>query len=297
MSDEKKSGFCGRLLKIAVLSLLGILGIAILLVATLPLWISSVATSVAEKIVPGFTGTEFRIERFYLNPYSGILDINGVKLANPEGFGESPAFSVAKFDVGVSVGSLFSDTVVVKEIVIEDAFASYYSHDGKNNFDVILDNVKKATESKNKDEDVKVDEKKSDSEQKKVIIEHLRIAGTKVKLIKSDMMPPLMLPTVELTDIGKKSNGTTIEEAWTQIANSVMKSMAEIGDGIGMLGGVLGDGAKDISAMLNKGVVSDTAIRTTDAVGNTVKGAADAIGDTSKKAVEGVKNLFKGLGK
>ena len=306
MSDEKKNGFCGRLIKFAVLCVACFLGFAVLLVAALPLWIGPVATRGAEKIVPGLTGTDFRIERFYLNPYSGVLGINGVKLSNPEGFGEAAAFSLSGFNVEVSVGSLFSDTIIVKEIAIEDAFASYYSHNGRNNFDVILANVEKATGPKTKDE--KSAEKKTDSAQKKVIIEHLRIAGTKVKLMKSDMMPPLMLPTLELTDIGKKSNGATLDEAWTQISGAVMKSMSQIGDGISALGGLLGDGAKDVSAMLNNGVVGDTAKKTADvvgdntkkaaeAIGDGAKGAVDAIGDTSKKAAEGVKNLFKGFGK
>ena len=298
MSDEKKKGFCGRLVKFAVLCMAGFLGFAILLVATLPLWISPVATGVAGKVVPGLTGTDFRIERFCLNPYSGTLRIGGVRLSNPEGFGEAAAFSLSGFNVEVSVGSLFSDTILVREIAIEDAFASYYSHDGKNNFDVILANVEKATGPKEAKSGKGAESgKKSSSSGKKVIIEHLRIAGTKVKLIKSDMMPPLMLPTLELTDIGKKSNGATLEEAWTQIADAVMKSMSQIGDGIGALGAFLGDGAKDVSGMFNGGAAGNTAKKTADAVGNAAKGAADALGDTSKKAAEGVKNLFKGFGK
>lgn len=282
MSDEKEKGFCCRLLKFAALCVVGFLGFAVLLAATLPLWIGPVATRIAEKVVPGLTGTDFRIERFCLNPYSGVLRIGGVKLANPEGFGEAPAFSLASFSTEVTVGSLLSDTVLVKEIAVDDAFVSYYSHDGKNNFDVILANVKKARGPKTKDKNADASGKEADSAQKKVVIERLRIAGTKVKLMKSDMMPPFMLPTVELTDVGKKSNGATLEEAWTQIANSVMKSMSQFGDGMGALGAFLGDGAKDISGMLK---------------GDATKGAADVFGKKSKKAAKSVEKLFKGLGK
>ena len=103
--------------------------------------------------------------------------------------------------------------------------------------------------------------------------------------MKSDMLPPILLPTLELTDIGKKSGGATLDEAWKQIADAVMKSMAQLGDGIGMIGGFLGDGAKDFSAVLD-GTAS-----------NAANGAANAVGDTAKKATEGVKNLFKGFGK
>ena len=268
MSKETKCGFACRLLKVAVWSIASVAVLVVLLAAMMPLWISPVATTVAEKVVPGFTGTGFQIDKFCLNPYSGTLSISGVKLSNPQGFGETAAFSLSGFNVELEAASLFSDTVVVKDIALDDAFVSYYSHDGKNNFDVIMANVEKATGPKK--EASKEELSGSDKPSKKVIIDRLRISGTKVKLMKSDMMPPLLLPTIELTDVGRKSRGATLEEAYTQIAQAVMKSMSSMGDGLGMLGGLLGDG---------------------------VQGSANAVGDTTKKAGEGVKNLFKGFGK
>ena len=141
----------------------------------------------------------------------------------------------------------------MREVTIDDAFVSYYSHDGKNNFDVILSNVDKGKGPKEKKSGSKAAKDESSSAKKKVIIEHLRIAGTKVKLMKSDMMPALMLPSIELTDIGKKSGGATLEEAWSQIANAVMKSMSSMGDGLGAIGAILGDGTKSVSGSLDAG--------------------------------------------
>ena len=335
-SSEKKCSVVGRLVKFAVWGIAGLLFLAILLIATLPLWISPVASGVAGKIVPGFTGTDFRLDRFSFNPYSGSLSVSGVKLSNPKGFGETAAFSLDSFNMELSVGSLFSDTILVRDVVIDDAFVSYYSHDGKNNFDVILANVEKATSAKGENAgNAEPDKAKEEaaSSKKKVIIEHLRVAGTKVKLMKSDMMPPLVLPSLELTDIGKKSGGATLEEAWTQIANSVMKSMSSAGDGLGVLGMILGEGAKNASGSLDAGMkdlsslfdgfsgdstsskkkkserkssgmaekaveaVGDTAKSAVDIVDKTAKGTIDAVGDTTKKAAEGVKNLFKGFDK
>jgi hypothetical protein len=332
-NSNRESGFMCRLVRFALWGTAALLFFAVLLVATLPLWISPIATGIAGKVVPGYTGTDFRIDRFCLNPYSGSLVISGVKLSNPEGFGDAAAFSLSGFNVEVSVESLFSDTILMREVAIEDAFVSYYSNDGKNNFDVILANVEKAKGPKN--EKAVPDEKKKESasSKKKVIIEHLRVAGTKVKLMKSDMMPPLMLPTIELTDIGRKSGGATLEEAWSQIVNSVMKSMSSAGDGLGALGMILGEGAKNASGSLDAGMkdlsslfdgfsggstsskkkkserkssgmaektveaVGDTAKSAVDIVDKTAKGTIDAVGDTTKKAAEGVKNLFKGFDK
>lgn len=323
MSEAKKCGFIGKLFKLVIWGVVGFLFFAVLLAATLPLWISPVATGVAGKVVPGYTGTDFRIDRFCLNPYTGVLAISGVKLSNPDGFGDAAAFSLSSFNLEMSVGSLFSDTIIVREIAIEDAFVSYYSNNGKNNFDVILANVDKAMGPKEEKEGAKDADEKSASSKKKVIIDHLRVAGTKVKLMKSDMMPAMLLPAIELTDIGKKSNGATFEDVFKQISEAVMKSMASIGDGIGALGGILGGGAKDISGLINSGA-KDLSKAFDDVSGNDVsgnkvgaalsglagsakdaytgvsgaaKGTVDAVGDTTKKAAEGVKNLFKGFGK
>ena len=301
MCENAKCGFACRLLKIAVWCIAGAAVLAVLLAATVPLWISPVATTVAEKVVPRLTGTGFRIDRFCLNPYSGTLSVVGVKLSNPEGFGEAAAFSLAGFNVEVEAASLFSDTVVVQEVAVDDAFVSYYSHGGKNNFDVIMANVEKATGPKK--ESAKEEKSGPDKPSKKVIIDRLRISGTKIKLMKSDMMPPLLLPSVELTGIGRKSQGATLEEAWTQISEAVMKSMAAVGDGLGALGGLLGDGAQGLGEVLGGAAgklpqgASDAASKTVDAVGGAAKDAADAVGDTTKKAADGVKNLFKGFGK
>ena len=162
-------------------------------------------------------------------------------------------------------------------------------------------NVEKATGPEK--ESAKEEKPGQDQPSKKVIIDRLRISGTKVKLMKSDMMPPLMLPTVELTGIGRKSQGATLEEVWTQVSEGVMKSMAAMGDGLGALGGLLGDGAQGLGEALGGAAgklpqgASDAASKTVDAVGGAAKDAADAIGDTTKKTADGVKNLFKGFGK
>ena len=94
-NSNRESGFMCRLVRFALWGTAALLFFAVLLVATLPLWISPIATGIAGKVVPGYTGTDFRIDRFCLNPYSGSLVISGVKLSNPEGFGDAAAFSLS----------------------------------------------------------------------------------------------------------------------------------------------------------------------------------------------------------
>ena len=296
MSEEEKktSGCFGKLLK-CFLWCLAIGFVAVVLVlATIPLWISPVSTGVANSVVPKITGTKFHIERLYVNPWTGSVRIKNVKLSNPEGYGESPAFSMTSLTLDLALFELFSNKLHVKELLIEDPFASYYSHDGVNNIDAILANVNRALGIKEEKEEEKEEKEVAEKEkaQMKVIIDHIRISGTKVKLMESDVVPPLPIMTIDLTDIGKESDGVSFEEIWTTLSDAFMKGMSGVGDGLGALGGFLGEGAKSATSG-----AADVAKGAAGAVGDGAKAAVDAVGDKAQKATEGVKNLFKGFGK
>ena len=324
MSEKKKSGCFGKILKLVLWGFVGLVALIALLLAAMPLWISPVATGVANGIVPKITGTPFRMERCYVNPWTGAVRINGVRLSNPEGFGQAPAVSVTSVSVDLALFELLSNKLHIKDLTIVDPFASYYSHDGANNIDVILSNVEKTLGKKEEAEKEKEEEKKEPS-QMKIIIDHLKVSGTKVKLMENDVIPPLPIMTIELNDIGKESDGASFDEAWKSISDAFLKGMSSVGDGLGALGGLFGDGAKSAAgataeatrkvasgaADLTKnaagavgdgakaaaGAVGDGAKAAAGAVGDGAKAAAGAIGDGAKAATEGVKNLFKGFGK
>ena len=254
MSEKKKCGCFCKLLKFCMWCCVAVLVAVVLVVATIPLWISPVSTGVANSVVPKITGTKFYIERFYVNPWTGAVRINNVKLSNPEGYGEAPAFSMTSLTLDLALTELFSDKLHVKELLIEDPFASYYSHDGVNNIDAILANVDKALGLK---EEKEAEEKKEPEDkaksQLKVIIDHVRISGTKVKLMENDVIPPMPIMTIDLKDIGKESDGASFDEAWTALSDAFMKGMSGVGGGLGALGGLLGEGAKGLTGALSEG--------------------------------------------
>ena len=332
MSEKKKCGCFCKLLKCFLWCCVAVLVAVVLVVATIPLWISPVSTGVANSVVPKITGTKFHIERFYVNPWTGAVRINNVKLSNPQGYGESPAFSLTSLTLDLALTELFSNKLHIKELLIEDPFASYYSHDGVNNIDAILANVNKELGLKEEKEGKEEEKEEKEKSQMKVIIDHIRISGTKVKLMENDVIPPLPIMTIDLKDIGKESDGASFEEVWTALSDAFMKGMGSVGDGLGALGGLIGDGAKSLGGALSEGAKSvtgalggaasaagdgastaagatadtakdvasgaaDAAKSAAGAVSDGAKAAADAVGDTAQKATEGVKNLFKGFGK
>ena len=289
MSEKKKCGCFCRLLKFFLWCCITVVVLVVLLVATIPLWISPVSTGVANSMVPKITGTKFHIERFYVNPWTGAVRINNVKLSNPEGFGEAPAFSMTSLTLDLEFMELFSNKLHVRELLIEEPFASYYSHDGTNNFDFILANVNQAlagTEVKEAEQKEEPEEK--EKPQMKVIIDHIRITGTKVKLMENDVIPPVPIMTIELKDIGKESDGASFDEVWTALSDAFMKGMSGVGDGLGALGGLIGEGAKGLTGALSEGTkslggaLSEGTKSLGGALNEGTKSASDVLGEGAK---------------
>ena len=77
-----------------------IFGGAILLFLSSPLWLGPLAKSLATSLAPKYTGTDFKVAKIYINPYTGCLRVEDFHLGNPKGYDAEDAVSVGKFNVG-----------------------------------------------------------------------------------------------------------------------------------------------------------------------------------------------------
>ena len=77
------------------------------------------------------------------------------------------------------------------------------------------------------------------------------------------------LPDIHLKDLGKGSEGTTVQEAFAQVMGEINKSVLQA---VSSSGKALAKGA--------------------EAAGETAKNIGSKAGETGSKAVEGVKGLF-----
>ena len=287
--------------KIALWALAGLVVLIVAAVLAIPLWLGPTAAAVARKVVPMYTGCDFKIERISLNPFSGKFDIVEAHLSNPNGYDAPEAFSVSTVHVDVVVGSLFTDTIHVRDITIENPYVSYVFDDaGSNNFERIAAYAKgklgitEKSEDEKKAEEKKAEEKKSEDSGKKIIIDRLAINGTKVKY----RMLTLPIPVPTLTDIGKESNGTTFTEAVNSVWEKMQGSFASIGSGLGSAASALGDGAtnalKGAASLLSGG--KDGAADGAKAVSEGAKDAAKAVTEGVKNVGDGAKDALKKVG-
>ena len=272
--------------KVVLWTVGGLVAFFVLLVVALPLWIGPVVTSVANAIVPGYTGTDFKLEGFSLNPYSGKLRVTGVKLSNPKGYDEPMAVSVDSIAVDLDPASLFSKKIHIYDITIESPFVSYvFDAAGSNNFERIAANAAAKSGPKDEKAEEKPEAKDEKKDGKKVQIDRLAINGTVVKYRMIKLPIPIPIPT--LKDIGKDDEGASAEQVEETVWNSIKDKFTSVGGALSSAAGSLGEGATN----LLKGA-SESLTGAGDAASKT----ADSVKDGAKAVSEGAKNFLKGAG-
>ena len=302
-----------KAIKIIVGAAVAVVALVLILVLTLPLWLGPVVKPVANTAVPKITKTDFHLGHLYLNPYTGRFEIGDMLLGNPANYDEKRAVTLDKIALDVAMTTLASKYVHVEEVTVDGVFVSYVDADGVNNFKQIQYNVAggkekyeakqaqaKADKAKAESEKIEEPEKKTDDgSSKKLVIDKLVINNIKFKY--GPVTIPV--PSITLTDLGKKSNGITFAELGDQIMQALLKSATALGDSVKALGNLAGDGAKQLTEGAGKavGAVTEGAGKAVGAVTDVAGGGAKAVSEGAGKAVdavgEGAKKVGEGAGK
>jgi hypothetical protein len=179
----------------------------------------------AEAALPPLTGTTVEIGSVSLRPLSGGGSVSGIRIGNPEGFKTDAAFRLDGASLGVDLGSLTSETIIVRKIDIEGGEVTFEYALGarKSNLTAIQENIEAAVGPSG-------DTGADDASQTKVIIERFRLAGSSVRVsstLAGGKAVTIPLPTIELTEIGRKSSGVTAAEAAQQIFAAIGAKVRE----------------------------------------------------------------------
>ena len=263
-----------KTLKIVLWTLGGLVAFVVLLVATLPLWLSPVVCPIVNKVAPTITKTDFKLEKISVNPWTARVEVGGLLVGNPEGYSDPRAVELKQFVVDVRLFSLLTKVIHVEEVTIRDCFVSY-SVGGTNKIDnvkQILANVtgeqpgaeETPAEAAKDGAEVAKDEAAKDAaeapaeeeapslvDQYKIIIDRVTVDGVKVKL----QMVTFPSLSITLNDIGKDSGGVKPTDALGLIWDRIMKSATNIGDAASAAADAVGEGAEKAADAL-KGLFS-----------------------------------------
>ena len=298
-----------KLIKILLKTVVCIVVLVLVALLALPLWFGPVVKTAANAAVPGIVKTDFRMGRLHLNPYTARFELGDMQLSNPQGYSEKYAVTLGDIIFDAETLSLATDVIHIEEITVKDVFVSVVSG-GENkvgNFKQIQYNVAGGKEKyeqaqAEKEEKAKLEELQAketaqekrepepqvaeeEKPSKKVIIDKLHISGLKVQL---GFLPISSPATVDLADIGRKSGGATLMEAWQQIWEGILKAAGVGGEQLKALGNLTGDAAKQATEAANKAAAQATeaankaAAQATESVGKVTEGATKAVGQATE---------------
>jgi len=176
-----------------------------------------------EKYGSEITQANVQLNEADVSVSSGQGALRGLKIGNPKGFRTTTAFQLDEISVAVDVGTITSNPVVVKEIVISAPQVTYELGPEGSNIDALKRNVDNYTKAGSGAEKSAAAEEKPSGP--KLVIQNLYIRNGNVNIgsTVSDQTMSTTLPDIHLTNIGKEKNGATPGE----IAETIIDALAK----------------------------------------------------------------------
>lgn len=219
--------------------------------------------------------------------FAGRCTINGLRVANPEGFPGDHFLTLGQCDVAVNLGSLLKPVVEVPRLELKDIDMVLEKREGKANYQVILDNLKGSEQAPPAEE----------KEGKKFIIRDLTVRNVAVTV---DLLPVggqlsrqrIVVPEIRLQNVGaEESRGVVMSKLTKVVVQAIFESL--MGQGVELPGEVLaqlqqGMGQLEPLGKYGMQVVGDVQSQVTE-LG---KGVGQAVGEAGKQ----LERVGKGLG-
>jgi uncharacterized protein involved in outer membrane biogenesis len=213
---------------------------------------------------PKLAGVPVHVKTVIVQPFLGIVRMKGLVIGNPTGFNTPSAMELNDFKLNINMSSLFSETIVIKEILIDAPQITYEKGLKSSNLSTLQENLAPKGAAAPKAEAAPAPEKKKGAA-KKVIIEDFQLNGAKVHVTITALggkKMTLPLPDIHMKDIGKSSGGASPAEVISEVFNSISKAVADAvtsgGDAAGKAlkdaGGAASDAAKGAADSIKKGL-------------------------------------------
>jgi hypothetical protein len=221
----------------------------------------SIATSIANAKLPGILQADASLERIDLQLTKGFAAIHGLRIGQPEGFGDSPLLELTQVSAQVNVGSLTGGELIVIQSVELDGLKANLIKDA----DGVL-NVTRLGPPPSSEQDDPSDEAPAEPKPLAIALEKLSVNDVAVTY--TDQSADAAPASIGLGDLGVLLEGCEIQlgestEVNAKKLNLTLRDIAaalpgEVGLGLLdiTLDGCSVDVADDIAVTLNEGGVT-----------------------------------------
>lgn len=212
---------------------IGLAVIAVVIVALLVVFFSldSIVKKGVETMGPEMTKVDVRLGSAKISPIGGSGELSKLFVGNPEGYKTPSAIELGDIKLGVKIGSVLSDIVVINELNLQAPQITLEGNlPGKNNLSTILNNVSAYGGNGNQQKPAPAAPSAKKS-QKKFIVKDIVIDGGKINLnisgLGQHISEPLSLPSIHLQNIGTAENGVTADQLVKAILEPLLATATE----------------------------------------------------------------------
>jgi len=255
-----------------------IAGVVIVVVAVLFVAVLSNLGPVIKTAVntygPKITKTDVHLSDVDVSLLSAQAEIKKFYLGNPAKFRSPEAMTVKSIYINMNEKSLLEDPIIIEKIEVIAPEITYEKMSGTDNFQTILNNIKRTAGAE------KASEKKSGGKGKRIIIKNFILRDGKITLVTSILEGEGIsspLPDIHLRNIGREEGGASPAEALEEIFTTLYTKIV----------------SPDVTNVLNlqlKELGSNI-----DATGKDITKQAETVGEGIKKETNALKDKIKGL--
>lgn len=200
--------------------------------------LDSLVKSAIESTGTELTQTGVTVDDVSLSPFSGSGSIEGMRVRNPEGFESDYAVVIRNFEISVDIGTIFSDTVIVNEIIITEPAISVIQKVPQNNLRMLVRNMESAVE------------EESEEASQAMLIRHLLVRNAQVTVTPTIGAQPsatVVMDELELQNVGEDGSAAAkqvVRYVTSRVVNEALK--AALGGQLDELKDKAKDAVKDI---------------------------------------------------
>src|SRR4051794_35595644 len=216
--------------------ILGLFILILFVVLGIHLFLDSAITKGFNAVGPTITKTDTHIDAASLSILSGSGKMKGLFVGNPAGYESNGfAFRVGSSSFSVKPGSVLSDKVVVKSVIIEAPEVNLETDLKSINLKKLLNNVQESTGPSGKETPKEAQPGEAAKANKKIEVDEFVITGTKLHVGLTAPMVGRKTATVNMVDIklppmGQGPEGVTIAEASSIALQAILKAAIAQGE-------------------------------------------------------------------